>query len=147
MNKEDDFTKSTVFPGLHYRNAPAAIDWLCRVFGFTKHAVWENENGKIDQAELALNGGMLMHASLPEKDPDYGRLVAHPDEVNDLVTQSIAILVEDADEVFIRAKAAGARIVFDIENKSYGGRGFTCYDLEGYLWSVGTYNPWQKANH
>ena len=28
--------KSTVIPALRYRNAPAAIDWLCRVFGFVE---------------------------------------------------------------------------------------------------------------
>jgi len=32
-------SRSTVIPGHRYRNAPAAIDWLCQVFGFTRHAV------------------------------------------------------------------------------------------------------------
>jgi hypothetical protein len=25
---------------------------------------------------------------------------------------------------------------------SYGGRGYSCKDLEGHIWSFGTYNPW-----
>jgi uncharacterized glyoxalase superfamily protein PhnB len=41
------------------------------------------------------------------------------------------------------ARAAGAEIVLDIEDKPYGGRGFACRDLEGRLWWVGTYDPWQ----
>ena len=24
----------------------------------------------------------------------------------------------------------------------YGGRGFTCRDLRGHIWNVGTYDPW-----
>jgi uncharacterized glyoxalase superfamily protein PhnB len=24
----------------------------------------------------------------------------------------------------------------------YGGRAFTCRDLEGHLWNIGTYDPW-----
>lgn len=30
-------TASTIIPVLRYRNAPAAIAWLCRVFGFEQH--------------------------------------------------------------------------------------------------------------
>ncbi|MGH8489871.1 MAG: VOC family protein, partial [Gammaproteobacteria bacterium] len=29
-------TKATVIPCLRYRNAPAAIEWLCAAFGFEK---------------------------------------------------------------------------------------------------------------
>ena len=29
--------RSTVIPAMRYRDAPAAIEWLCRVLGFEKH--------------------------------------------------------------------------------------------------------------
>jgi uncharacterized glyoxalase superfamily protein PhnB len=29
-------TKAMVIPCLRYRNAPAAIEWLCQTFGFEK---------------------------------------------------------------------------------------------------------------
>ena len=32
-------TTSTVIPAMRYRDAPAAIDWLGRAFGFEKHLV------------------------------------------------------------------------------------------------------------
>jgi len=41
--------------------------------------------------------------------------------------------------------AAGARIVIDIADQPYGGRGYACRDLEGYLWWFGSYDPW--ADH
>jgi uncharacterized glyoxalase superfamily protein PhnB len=40
-------------------------------------------------------------------------------------------------------RTAGAEIVLDIKDEDYGGRGYTCKDLEGHLWSFGTYNPWK----
>jgi len=51
-------------------------------------------------------------------------------------------LSKNADAVYARAKEAGAEMLFDIETKPYGGRGFTCRDLEGRIWNVGTYDPW-----
>ena len=45
---------STIFPGHRYCNASAAIDWLCRIFGFERHVVYEGENGTILHAELTL---------------------------------------------------------------------------------------------
>jgi uncharacterized glyoxalase superfamily protein PhnB len=29
----------------------------------------------------------------------------------------------------------------DTTDEDYGGRGFTCRDLEGRIWSFGTYDP------
>jgi uncharacterized glyoxalase superfamily protein PhnB len=66
-----------------------------------------------------------------------------PDEIGGAETQSPCVIVSDADEVYRRAKAAGAEIVIDIKDESYGGRGFTCCDLEGRLWNFGTYDPWE----
>lgn len=137
----DSNTRSTITPGMMYRNAPEAIEWLCRVFGFKKHAVYTGPNNTIMHAELTLNGGMLMLGSL--NDSEYRRrFVKHPDEVGGFETRYVSLLVDDADVVYQRAKAAGAEILLDIEDKDYGGRGFTCRDPEGYIWNVGTYNPW-----
>ncbi len=54
---------STVIPALRYRNAPAAIDWLCNVIGFERHAVHEGPAGTIGHAELTIGGGMIMLGS------------------------------------------------------------------------------------
>ena len=45
-------TRATVVPALQYRDAPAAIDWLCRAFGFTRRMVVPGEDGSIAHAEL-----------------------------------------------------------------------------------------------
>jgi uncharacterized glyoxalase superfamily protein PhnB len=124
-----------------YRDAPAAIEWLCQVFGFEKRAVHPGPKNTIMHAELTLGGGMVMLGSL--KDNKHSRYMKTPAEIGGTVTHGLNIIVDDADAVWKRAKAAGAEILFDIENKPYGGRGFTCRDLEGFVWHVGTYDPWQ----
>lgn len=133
---------STIIPCLRYRDAPAMIDWLCRAFGFEKHAVYPSADGtKIDHAQLTLGGGMIMLGSVGNGSP-HDALVRHPDEMNRLSTQSPYLAVTDCEAVYAAAKAAGAEIVLDLDIKDYGGSGFTCRDPEGYLWSVGSYDPW-----
>ena len=71
-----------------------------------------------------------------------GRLQKPPAEVGGVGTQSPYVIVPDADAVYERAKAAGATIAYDIRDEDYGGRGFSCLDPEGHVWSFGTYDPW-----
>lgn len=134
--------RTSVVPGTAYRNAPQAIEWLCRVFGFEKHAVYPGPDNTIMHAELTLGDGMIMLGSLRD-DNEYRRFTKHPDETGGAETHSVSLIVSDADAVCARAKAAGAEMIFDIEDKPYGGRGFTCRDPEGHIWNVGTYDPWQ----
>jgi len=131
---------STAIPCLRYRDAPAAIEWLCRVFGFEPHLVVPDDAGGVAHAQLVLGGGMVMLGAA--RDNGYGQLVKQPDEVGGAQTQSSYLVVADADAVHARAVAAGARIALALQDEDYGGRGFSCFDLEGHLWSVGTYDPW-----
>ena len=135
-------TKATVIPSLRYRNAPAAIEWLCSVFGFEKHAVYPNPDGTIAHAQLSFGNGMIMLGSVSRKDSEWGLLIKQPDEIDGAETQSAYLIVSDADAVYANAKAAGAEILLDIKDEDYGGRGFTCRDLEGHIWNFGTYDPW-----
>jgi uncharacterized glyoxalase superfamily protein PhnB len=137
--------RSTLIPSLRYRNAPAAIDWLCRAFGLTKNAVYMTDGNTVAHAQLTYGGGMIMLGSV-DNGSDYGKLMAHPDEVGLRETKGIYLTVPDADAVYATAKQAGATMVLDIKDMDYGGRGFTCRDLEGYLWSVGSYDPWAESS-
>jgi uncharacterized glyoxalase superfamily protein PhnB len=84
---------------------------------------------------------MVMLGSV-EPASEWGRHVSQPDAVGGNETQAPYLVVADADAVCERAKEAGALIVIEIRDEDYGGRGFTCRDLEGHLWAVGTYDPW-----
>ena len=131
--------KSSVIPAMRYRDAPSAIEWLCRVLGFSRHLVVPGENGAIAHAQLVLGDGMIMLGSA--RDDAYGRLVKvpGPDGAN---TQCACVVVDDPRAVHDRAVAAGAEIVWPLENPEYGGLFFACRDPEGYIWNVGSYDPW-----
>ncbi|MEO8663398.1 MAG: VOC family protein [Bryobacteraceae bacterium] len=133
--------KSTIIPSLRYRDAPAAIEWLCQAFGFEKQAVYPNPDGTIAHAQLTFGNGMIMIGSVVEGTP-YSKLIRHPDEIGRLETQAPYVIVSDCDAIYITAKAAGAEVVIDIATMDYGGRAFTCRDPEGHLWSIGSYDPW-----
>ena len=131
---------SSVITALRYRNAPAAMDWLCQVFGFQRHAVHQGPDGTIAHAELKLGGGMIMLGST--RDDTYGRGFRTPDELGGVETRSAYIVVADVDAVYARAQAAGAVVVRPLKDTGYGSREFTVKDPEGHSWSVGTYDPW-----
>jgi uncharacterized glyoxalase superfamily protein PhnB len=141
MAETGNQTKSTIMPTMRYRNAAAAIEWLCTVFGFERRAVYEGPNGTIGHAELVLGGGIIMLGS--EKDDEYGRNFKPPAELGGVETRSVYVVVPDADAVYARVSAAGAVVVRPLQNMEYGSREFTVKDPEGYSWSVGTYDPWK----
>ena len=128
-----------VIPALQYQDARAAIEFLCKAFGFEKNAVYEDKDGSIAHAQLTHGNGMVMLGSV--KDTEYGKLLKRPHDAGG-VTMSVYIIVDDADAHFARAKAAGARIVREPETQDYGGRDYTCKDPEGNVWTFGTYDPW-----
>ncbi len=133
-------TRATIVPALRYRNAPAAIAWLCDTLGFEKHLVVPGEGSVIHHAQLSFGNGMIMLGSVA--DNEYGRLMKQPDEIGGAETQAPYLIVQDADAVYAKVKASGGKIETDIKDEDYGGRGFSCRDLEGHLWNIGTYDPW-----
>jgi uncharacterized glyoxalase superfamily protein PhnB len=142
MSMIPQVTTSTVTPCLRYRDAEAAINWLCAVFGFERHLVVPGAPGTIAHAQLSFGNGMIMLGSV-SSDSDYGKLIVQPDRVDGLQTQTVYLTVSDADLVYRQAREAGAEIVIELADADYGGRGFTCRDLEGHVWSIGSYDPWK----
>lgn len=134
-------TTSTVIPCLRYRDAHAAIDWLCKAFAFERHAV-HADGDVVHHAQLVFGNGMIMLGSAGNSS-EWGRQIAQPGDIGLRETQSPCVIVADADAHYARAKAAGATIVIDIADQDYGGRGYSCRDPEGHLWWFGSYDPWK----
>jgi len=88
-------TRANVIPAMRYRDAPAAIEWLCRAFGFEKHLIVPGENNTIDHAQLTFGNGMIMLSS--PVDSDFGRLMRQPEQIGGAETQAAYIVVADAD--------------------------------------------------
>ena len=126
---------------LSYEDAPAAIEWLCRAFGFEVKLKVEGAPGVIVHSELVYGDGLIMVATA-------GAGAAHPEHawraspraIDGKNTQGLFVYVDDVEEHFARARAAGARIVTEPTTTDYGegywtDRGYHAVDLEGHHWS------------
>jgi uncharacterized glyoxalase superfamily protein PhnB len=123
-----------IYPTLRYRDAPAAIEFLERAFGFERAAVYE-EDGIVHHAELRLGNGGVMLGSETRAEDDSDQL-QWP-----VGGSSVYVIIDDPEARYERAKEAGAEIVRELRDEDYGSRGFTARDPEGNLWSFGTYRP------
>ncbi len=125
---------ATVF----YRDPHAAIDWICRAFGFDVRLKVEADDGKIAYSELVFGDAMISVGGL-DGDRDYQKLFRSPLDTGGGVTQALALYVEDVDAHHERAVAAGATIFRALKTEDYGGdywadRSYGAVDLEGHLW-------------
>ena len=127
---------SLIFPALRYRDAEAAIAFLKSAFGFTEKEVDRDVAGGVQHAELRLGDGLVMLGRYDAEGWMGGR---RPDPLASTV--SLYVVVEDPDAHQARAQAAGAQIVRPLTDQPYGSREYSARDLEGNLWSFGTYRP------
>lgn len=126
--------KPMVWPALRYEDAPAAIDFLKKAFGFEETLVVPGE-GERDVAHAELRwpegeGGGVMLGSKSQGD-DH--------EVFNDTRASIYVVTDRPDELFAQATGAGAEVVIGIKDEDYGSRSFVVRDPEGNFWSFGTY--------
>ena len=136
---------SSLIPSVRYRDAHAAIEWLVRVLGFHKQAVYEGADGTVMHAQLTHGMGMLMLGSVKQPG-EFDHLLAQPDEVGGRETTSLCLVVGDCEAVYAAVKAVGAEIVQELKSPEYGGKAFGCRDPEGHVWWVGSYNPWDSGD-
>lgn len=139
MPKEQSGEPPRIYPAMRYRDAPAMINWLEKAFGFERRVVYDGPDGSVAHAELAFGSAIVMLGSV--RDDEFGAMVGEPGSKSG---QTVYIAVDDTDQHFERAKAAGAEIVMGLTNTDYGSRDYICRDPEGYLWCFGTY--WPKAD-
>jgi uncharacterized glyoxalase superfamily protein PhnB len=123
-----------IAPALIYDDPAAAIDWLCRAFGFEVRLKVEGDAGEIEHSELVLGEGLIMVSS-PKRRPQF----ASPRSLGGKITQGLMVFVEDVDKHCARARAAGAKITTEIEVSDYGDdywadRHYEAEDPEGHLW-------------
>ena len=136
----DNGYKANIIPGMRYRDAHAAIEWLCEVLGFERQMVVPDGDGGVAHAELTLGGGMIMLGSDQGNADDFV-VAPTPDGT---LTQNAYIVVSEIEAAYERAKDAGANIVSELEEQHYGGSLFSVRDPEGQLWHLGSYNPWAE---
>ncbi len=133
---------SNLYPTLSYDDAQAAIEWLCRAFGFRRRLVVPSPDGGVRHSELSLGPGVIMVSS---SRPEEGRV--SPRNTSGFGS-GICVRVDDPDAHYARAKAAGATIIRELRDEEYGARGYMAKDPEGHQWYFGNYLPgahWDKS--
>lgn len=124
-------TDPRIVPYLGYVDAPAAIDFLCRAFGFEEKFRYPMDDGRIGHAELTWKGELaIMVASTF---PELGFL--SPRDLPGVHAQ-VKCFVDDVDAHYEAAKEAGATIVCAPSNE-HGERGYRAMDPEGHRWMFG----------
>jgi uncharacterized glyoxalase superfamily protein PhnB len=136
-------TAPNIYPALGYRDAKAAIGWLCDAFGFEERVVHPGDDREVAHAELSLGPGIIMLGSASEdmKAVDTEALTAHGEADFSRIPFALYVAIDDVDAHYERARAAGAEIVRELNDTDYGSREYACRDLEGNVWSFGTYHP------
>jgi uncharacterized glyoxalase superfamily protein PhnB len=128
---------------LFYTDPAAAIDWLCRAFGFEVRMKVEGQGGRIEHSELEFGEGLIMVGGVgpqyAERKEPWRQACASPEMVGGRCTQNLCLHVDDVDAHCARARAAGATICYEPKTTDYGedywaDRGYAAIDPEGHLW-------------
>ena len=117
----------TVFPSITFKDAKASIDWLERVMGAERLAVYEDDEGRVVHAEVRIGTSSIMLGD--ERAGSRATPAGH---------SVIYVVVADADAAHARATAAGAQVTEPVD-QDYGSRDITITDPDGNRWTLGTY--------
>ena len=123
-----------VIPYLIVDGAAEAIDFYTSVLGASQRGdTMKAPDGKVGHAELAIGDSVIM---LADESPDWG--AAGPRTVGGTPV-TIHVYVEDVDDVFGKAIAAGATEARAVTNEFYGDRSGQFDDPWGHRWNVATH--------
>jgi uncharacterized protein YdhG (YjbR/CyaY superfamily)/uncharacterized glyoxalase superfamily protein PhnB len=121
MDRNRSMPDSMVIPVLHYADVRAAVQWLCRAFGFTERLRIGDHRAQLDVVGGA--GSVVVTAG------------ATPEAAGDDPTHAMMVRVADADAHHERAQRAGARILSAPADYPYGERQYSALDLGGHVWT------------
>lgn len=124
---------------LFYDDAPAAIDWLCKAFGFSVRLRVEGEDGSIIHSELDYGDGLIMVGSANNPAHPEMSFCKSPRALGGANTQSLCVIVDDPDAHCRHARACGAVISREPKTDDYGEehgahRTYGATDPEGHHW-------------
>lgn len=125
-----------VTPFLVLHECAKAIDFYKKAFGAEERSRMPGPGGKIMHAELKIGNSMvMMNDEMPEMGPDA---MKSPKALGGSPI-GIMIYCEDADAMFKRATAAGAKVKMPIDDMFWGDRYGQVEDPFGIRWSIATH--------
>jgi PhnB protein len=122
-----------VTPYLKIKGAADALAFYKKALGATERMCMNGPGGKVMHAEIEIGDSVLM---LSDEFPDHG--CRGPQSLGG-TTVGIHLYVQDADAVFNRAVAGGAKVLRPVQDQFYGDRTGTVVDPFGHEWTISTH--------
>jgi len=122
-----------VAPRLVYEDPAAAIEWLCRAFGFAERYRY-GRDGTVEGALLAVGEGGVMISGPRVGHGSAERFEFRPPRPDES-SHSLVVQVEDVDRHHEQARLSGARILLSPTTYPFGERQYTAQDFAGRLWT------------
>jgi DNA-binding transcriptional MerR regulator len=119
-------------PGLVYADIEAAYHYLTEVFGLEPGRLDRGEDGVVRHGEVGAGDGVIwLHCVSPRFGLDSPLHTG-------VETAGLSIMVDDVDAHYLKVKATGATIAYELADMPYGVREYGVRDLEKRLWSFMT---------
>jgi MerR family transcriptional regulator, thiopeptide resistance regulator len=124
--------KQNVVPLLIYEDIAAAQAFLVKAFGFEAGVLERDREGRVVHGEVSINGtAVWMHRATAEHGLTSPKGLA-------AVSSGVVVLVDDVDDHYRRARAAGAVIEREPAEQPYAQREYSARDPEGGRWYFAT---------
>ena len=125
LKKNRSAPDAAVIPVLYYPDVPKAVEWLTTALPFT---VRLRNSGT--RCQLVHSNGAII-VTQPGVHAD-----AAPSTLQSPGAHSVTLRVTGIDQLFERAKAAGAHVLAEPEDHMYGERQCSCVDPWGRPWTL-----------
>jgi uncharacterized glyoxalase superfamily protein PhnB len=126
--------RPSIYPTVLYTDAKAGIRQLTEALGFTELSLYEGEDGSVLHAELVQGNGAVMVGS-------RGTGSRYDEAMKGAGQTGVYVVVDDVDAHHRNAVEHGVEILMPPTDQDYGSRDYMARDVEGNIWSFGTYCP------
>ncbi len=121
----------TVTPYMIFKDAAPALEFYRRAFGATEILCKKDDQGRVRHAEMMVGTSPIMLAGEFAEFPEWKSAESRGGSPVHLY-----LYVEDADALFQRAVAAGAKVLLPMTDQDYGDRQGGLVDPFGHTWYV-----------
>ena len=125
LKKNRSAPNTAVIPVLFYPDVPEAVEWLTAALPFT-----ERLRNSETRRQLVHSNGAIVIAK------PGGHAYDAPSTLQSPAAHSVTLRVTEIDELFGRAKAAGARVLAEPEDHMYLERQCSFLDPWGHPWTL-----------
>lgn len=125
----------TITPSLVVDGAAKAIEFYRNAYGAVELSRAPGPGGKIMHAEIKIGNSVIM---LSDTFPEFGGSCS-PASLKEGSPVTLHIYVDDADALFKKATAAGAKVKMPLMDAFWGDRYGRLTDPFGHEWSIATH--------